>query len=385
MFHRSLNIPNDRSCFLFGARGTGKSTLLRETLPPTATRTYNLLEADTEDRLARDPRAFEREILALPPEIRHVVVDEVQKVPRLLDAVHNLMETHRVPQRFVMTGSSARKLKAGGADLLAGRASLRHLFPLTSQELGTTFDLEQALRFGSLPQVWNYTKTDDRNDFLRAYAHAYLREEIRAEQVVRNLEPFRRFLEVAAQGNGKILNHARIARDVGSDPKTIQAWYGVLEDTLLGFHLDAFGGSVRKQLRQAPKFYLFDLGATRAMAHLLNIPPAPGSSYYGELFEQFVICELQARNAYEQLDWRFSYLMTKAGLEVDLVIRRPGRPLALLDIKSTSQVREDHVAGLSTFQKDFPDAEFYVLSRDPTPKRFGRIHALPWEIGISVV
>lgn len=312
-----------------------------------------------------------------------MVVDEIQKVPRLLEAVHNLIETHRVPQQFVMTGSSARKLKSGGANLLAGRASLRHLFPLTSRELETAFDLDQALRFGSLPQAWNYAKAEDRNDYLRAYAHAYLREEIRAEQVVRNLEPFRRFLEVAAQGSGKILNHARIARDVGSDPKTIQAWYCVLEDTFLGFHVDAFDSSVRKQLRQAPKFYLFDLGATRAMAHLLNVPPTPGSSYYGELFEQLVVCELRARNAYEQLDWRFSYLRTKAGLEVDLVIQRPGRPLALVEIKSTSEVRGDHVAALSTFQKDFPGADFFVLSRDPNPKRFGSIRALPWETGIA--
>jgi predicted AAA+ superfamily ATPase len=220
---------------------------------------------------------------------------------------------------------------------------------------------------------------------LRAYAHGYLREEIRAEQVVRNLEPFRRFLEVAAQGSGKILNYARIARDVGSDPKTIQAWYGVLEDTLLGFHLDAFSSSVRKQLRQAPKFYLFDPGATRAMAHLLNVPPTPGTSYYGEVFEQLVVCECQARNAYEQLDWRFSYLLTKAGQEIDLVIQRPGKPLALVEIKSTQQVREDHVASLRAFLADFPEAEFYLLSRDPHPQSFGRIQALPWDKGIQAL
>lgn len=223
MFHRLLNLPNDKSCFLFGARGTGKSTLLRATLPSASTLVFNLLEASTEDRLARDPSALEREVLALPPTVTHVVVDEVQKLPRLLDAVHNLIETHRVPQRFVLTGSSARKLKAGGANLLAGRASLRHLFPLQRRELGDAYDEDRALRFGGLPAVWNATTDEDRADFLRAYAHGYLREEIQAEQIVRNLDPFRRFLEVAAQNDGKILNHARIAREVGSDPKTIQA------------------------------------------------------------------------------------------------------------------------------------------------------------------
>lgn len=385
MFQRSLKLPKDRSCFLFGACGTGKSTLLREILPEGGTHLINLLEVDTEDRLARDPRTLEREVLALPGTVTHVVLDEVQKVPRLLDVVHNLIETHRVPQRFVMTGSSARKLKAGGANLLAGRASLRNLFPLTRQELGEAFDLDRALRFGGLPQVWNLEHDEARSDFLRAYAHAYLREEIRAEQVVRNLEPFRRFLEVAAQGSGKILNHARIARDVGSDPKTIQAWYGVLEDTLLGFHVDGFSGSVRKQLRQAPKFYLFDLGAARAMAHLLNVPPTPGTSYYGECFEHLVVCELHARNAYEQLDWRFSYLMTKAGLEIDLVLQRPGRPLALVEIKSTHQVREEHASALTAFMEDFPDADGFLLSRDPRPQRFGRIQALPWDEGVLAI
>ena len=385
MFHRSLNLPLHRSCFLFGARGTGKSTLLRATLASASTHTLNLLEADTEDRLVRDPGAFEREVLALPATVTHVVVDEVQKIPRLLDAVHNLIETHRVSQRFVLTGSSARKLRAGGANLLAGRAGLRHLFPLTRAELGPDFDLDRALRFGGLPEVWNLESDQDRGDYLRAYAHAYLREEIRAEQIVRNLEPFRRFLEIAAQGSGKILNYASIARDVGADLKTIQAWFAVLEDTLLGFHLDGFSTSVRKQLRQAPKFYLFDGGAARAMGHLLTVPPVPGTSYYGDLFEQLVIRELHARSEYEQLDWRLSYLLTKAGQEIDLVIQRPGRPMALVEIKSTDRVRAEHCATLQAFQGDFPDADLYLLSRDPTPQRFGRIQALPWEAGVTVI
>lgn len=382
MFQRLLNFPSDRSCFLFGARGTGKSTLLRATLPQASTVVFNLLEADTEDRLARDARALEREVLALPRAITHVVVDEVQKLPRLLDAVHNLMETHRVPQRFVLTGSSARKLKAGGANLLAGRASLRHLFPLQCRELGDAYDEDRALRFGGLPTIWNAASDDERGDFLRAYTHGYLREEIQAEQVVRNLDPFRRFLEVAAQNSGKILNHAHIAREVGSDPKTVQAWYQVLEDTLLGFHVDGFHPSVRKQLRQAPKFYLFDTGVTRALSRMLQVPPHPGTSYFGELFESMVMTEFFARNAYEQLDWRFSYLLTKAGREIDLVLQRPGRPLALVEIKSTDQVREDHAAALRALLPDFPDAEAFLLSRDPRPQLMGPILALPWQEGI---
>lgn len=367
---------------LFGARGTGKSTLLSMALTPGTTKVFNLLEPDTEDRLARDPRSMEREILALPPSITHVVVDEVQKLPRLLDVVHNLMETHRVRQRFFLTGSSARKLKAGGANLLAGRAALRHLFPLQRRELGEAYDEDRALRFGGLPAIWNAPTDSERGDFLRAYAHGYLREEIQAEQLVRNLDPFRRFLEVAAQNSGKILNHARIAREVGSDPKTIQAWYSVLEDTLLGFHVDGYHPSVRKQLRQAPKFYLFDTGVIRALSRMLKVPPVPGTSYFGDLFENQVISELYARNAYEQLDWQLTYLRTKAGREVDLVILRPGRPLALVEIKSTDQVREDHAVALKAFLFDFPGADAFLLSRDPRPQRLGPVLALPWQDGL---
>lgn len=385
MFQRSFRPPAQRSFFLFGARGTGKSTLLGAVLPREESRVFNLLDPDTEERLARDPGSFQREVLALDPSIRWVVVDEVQKLPRLLDGVHNLMETHRVPQRFALTGSSVRKLKAGGANLLAGRASLRHLFPLTRHELGQTFDLDRALRFGGLPTVWNAESDETRADYLRAYAQLYLKEEIRAEQLVRRVETFRRFIEVAAQASGKVLNHAAIARDVGAESKTIQAWYEVLEDTLLGFHVEAYHPSVRRQLRQAPKFYLFDTGVARAMGHLLQVPAHPGTSYYGELFEHRVVQELHARNAYEQLDWRFSYLQTKAGVEIDLVIQRPGRPLALVEIKSTEEIREDHARALLGFETDFPEADLFLLSRDPRPQRMGRVRALPWEAGIGEI
>ena len=252
MFHQLINIPKNRSCFLFGARGTGKSTLLREAFPPGTTRIYNLLEAETEDRLSRDPQVLEREVLALTPETTHVVLDEVQKVPRLLNAVHNLIETHRVPQTFILTGSITRKLKSGSTNLLAGRASLRHLFPLSLRELGTRSTWTGPWSSGACRKSGTCHTDEDRGGLLRAYAHGYLREEIRAEQVVRRLDPFRRFLEVAAQDSGKILNHTRIARDTGSDPKTVQAWYGVLEDTLMGFLVDGYHSSVRKQLARRP-------------------------------------------------------------------------------------------------------------------------------------
>ena len=198
------------------------------------------------------------------------------------------------------------------------------------------------------------------------------------EQLVRKLDPFRRFLEVAAQQSGKIINANKISRDVGADPKTVQTYFQILEDTLLGFHVDAYHTSVRRRLRQAPKFYFVDNGISRSLARMLNVVPMVSTSYFGELFESFLVSAFNARDSYLQNDYRLSYLESHGVAEVDLVIERPGRPLALVEIKSTDAVREDHCNGLRHFEKDFPDADFFCISRDPREKRFGRIKAIPW-------
>lgn len=273
MFHRSVKIPKSRSFFLFGARGTGKSTLIRSQFAPDTSLLINLLDLDQEEQFSRDPMALERQVLAVSPKITHVVIDEIQKIPKLLDVVHHLMETHKVPQSFILTGSSTRKLKAGSANLLAGRAALRNLFPLLREELGSVFEIEVALRWGTLPKVWNTRDEEERRDILRSYAQLYVKEEVWAEQLVRQLDPFRRFLEIAALNSGKIVNYSNIARDVGVDIKTVQSWYSVVEDTLLGFYLDSFHTSARKQLLLSPKFYFFDTGVARALAQMLNVVP----------------------------------------------------------------------------------------------------------------
>jgi predicted AAA+ superfamily ATPase len=324
-------------------------------------------------------------VLALPAATTHVVLDEIQKLPALLDIVHNLIETFKVPQIFILTGSSARKLKAGGANLLAGRAAVRTLFPLTHEELSSAFDLQTALTWGNLPAVWNTTDADERADFLRAYATTYLKEEIWGEHIIRNLPPFRRFLEVASLQSGKIINYSKIARDVGVDVKTVQSWYEVLQDTLIGFYLDAYHSSVRKQLRQAPKFYFFDTGVTRALALMLTVKPAAQTSYYGELFEQFVVTQLRSRCVYRNLDYKLSYMMTKSQLEIDVVVERPGKSLAMIEIKSTTSLSDDDFKTLEHFTGEFEDAEFYIWSRDPVSQKRGRIHALEWHLGIDTL
>lgn len=382
MFHRITLVPKDKHCFLFGARGTGKSTLLEHQFTLEQVLWINLLDPEIEQTYALDPSRLLREVLALPPSITHVILDEIQKIPKLLDVVHLLIEKHRIPQYFILTGSSARKLKAGGANLLAGRAIVRHLFPLLEEELAGALDIESIIRWGTLPRVVN-SRPEERDDDLRAYALTYLKEEVMVEQLVRNLDPFRKFLQVAAQVSGKIVNFANISRDVGVDAKTIHAYFSILEDTWLGFYLENWHTSVRKRLRQAPKFYFFDVGVVRALAQHLRIIPVSSTSYFGELFEQHVIREIAHRNISLSLDIQLGYIRTDRDVEIDLVLQRPGQPLALIEIKSTTRVTEEDTRALNLFLDDFPDAEFYLLSRDPIQQKFGRISALPWNIGVQ--
>lgn len=384
MFHRIIKIPKNKHCFLFGARGTGKSTLLSQCFSSEQSFWINLLDPDVENTYALESSRLVREVLALDHAITHVIIDEIQKVPKLLDVVHLLIENHQVPQYFILTGSSARKLKAGGANLLAGRAIVRYLFPLLEVELKQTqaVDIESVLRWGTLPRIIN-SDPEERDDDLRAYALTYLKEEVMVEQLVRKLDPFRKFLQVAAQTNGKIVNFSNIAKDVGVDTKTIQSYFSILEDTLIGFYLENWHTSVRKQLIQAPKFYLFDVGVARALAQHLRIIPTPKTSYFGELFEQHVIGEIVHLNASLHLDFQLGYIRTNRDVEIDLVIQRPGKPLALIEIKSTHQIREEDAHALKLFLNDFPEAEFYLLSRDPIPQALGKIQMLPWFSGIE--
>ena len=202
---------------------------------------------------------------------------------------------------------------------------------------------------------------------------------------MRKLEPFRRFLEVSAQSNGKEINAANIARDVGADAKTVQSYFQILEDTLVGLQLDAFETSVRRRVRRAPKFYFFDNGVARALGRLLRVRLHEGTSAYGEAFEAFVINEVHRRVHYERLDYRMTYMRTPGGVEVDLVLERPGRPLLLIEVKSTTLVREDHAARLNAIAKDFSSTEALLVSRDPQSKSYGKVTCLPWADAIAAV
>jgi predicted AAA+ superfamily ATPase len=381
MVHRTLTPSKSNSYFLFGARGTGKTTLLHQLFAPESSLFIDLLNAAEEDIFARNASELENRVLGLPPEIAWVVLDEIQRVPRLLDTVHRLIES--TTRRFVLTGSSGRKLARGASNLLAGRAFVYRLYPFTSQELGDGFDLSEALAWGTLPGVLKYSSPEDKLRFLQAYAFTYLKEEIVAEQIVRKLDPFRRFLEIAAQSNGRIINFSKIAEDTRVDDKTVQSYFSILEDTLIGTLLQPYHASVRKRQRANPKFYFFDTGVKRALERTLGVPLQEGTYAYGEAFEHFIILELMRMSSYHNNDWEFSYLRTNGDAEIDLIIDRPGMPTALVEIKSTSAIAERDCATLNRFAPDIPRCEAFCLSRDPHAKKIGEVWCLPWQEGLQ--
>lgn len=380
MFKRLIKLPKNNSFFLFGPRGTGKTTLLENYLNPSQTIKIDLLDPDFEYRLSLRPSELSDIIKAASKNIKWVFIDEIQKIPKLLDIVHR--ETERGYLNFALTGSSARKLKRGAANLLAGRAFVYHLFPLTHREIGDNFHLRQALEFGTLPKLFRLPDTE-KKDFLRAYTNTYIKEEIKEEQIVRKLDPFRRFLEIAAQTNGEIVNYTNISRDVGADPKTVQSYFEILEDTLTGFLLDPFHLSVRKRQRCNPKFYFFDPGVKRALERTLTVELLPQTYAFGKAFEHFIIAEIIRLNSYLKKDYRFSYLRTKDNAEVDLIIERPGMPTALVEIKSAEKIKEQHIINLKRFGKDFEKCELFILSLDRVIKKINGVNVLHWIKGIE--
>lgn len=380
---RLLAIAKHHTLLLFGARGVGKSALLEVIFNFKESLYINLLDPIEEARLARNPNELIELVSAMSAESTHVIIDEVQKVPKLLDVVHLLLENKKTDKLFILTGSSARKLKANGVNLLAGRAFVYHLYPFSYIELGAQFNLEQALMWGMLPKLFTLKANRDKEKFLQSYALVYLKEEVWGEHLIRKLEPFRRFLEVAAQSNGKIINYSNIARDVGVDDKSVANYFSILEDTLLGFMLEPFQHSFRKRLKLSPKFYFIDVGITRALARMLTLEPVISTSYYGDLFEQFIVVECIKLASYYKSEYRFSYLMTESNVEIDLVIERPGKKLLLIEIKSSDSVRREDLSSLNMIANDMGNCEAICFSCEPRKKKIGDIMVYPWMEGIQ--
>jgi len=343
MYTRHLDLP-DHSFFLFGPRGTGKTTWLKQRIPGAVW--FDLLRVHTLLALSRRPESFRHQVEA-SPRGTWVVVDEVQRLPSLLNEVHALIADHGRRYRFALSGSSARKLKRLDVNLLAGRAINRQFFPLTAAERGYQFDVEQVLRFGMLPQI--VTEPDYAIEALDAYVSNYIREEIQQEALVRNLESFARFLEVAALMNGQVVNVAGIARDAAVARPTVQGYFAALIDTLVGFWLPAWRRRAKVKEVGSPKFYLFDPGVARALAGRLR-EPLDGLER-GFLLETWVLHELRAAIAIRNVGGQLHYWRTPSGSEVDFIWTRGSRAVGI-EVKAASTWRREHGAALKLLMAD---------------------------------
>ena len=337
--------------FLFGARQVGKSTLLKERFPDATF--YDLLKSDLRRRLKRNPEAF-REALSSQPEGTLVIVDEIQKIPDLLDEVHWLMVEKKL--RFILSGSSARKLKRSGANTLGGRAQPRTLFPLVWPEV-TDFEIDKAVQNGMIPRHYMASNVADR---IEGYVDVYLKEEIQEEALVQNIDAFERFMEVAAISDGEMINYENIAADCGIAAKTVKAYFQILKDTLIGFEIPAYRKVIKRRLVQAPRFYYFDVGLTNYLLGRNSLKR--GTTDYGHAFEHYIIQEIIAYHGYSRSRETISYWHTYTGIEVDMVI---GDAKVAIEIKSCEEVKTRHKAGLKSFKEEHPDARLILVSLDP--------------------
>jgi predicted AAA+ superfamily ATPase len=384
MVNRIEKLSKNKHLFVFGARGTGKTTLLESLFKTDHVLWINLLTETDEIRFGKHPDELSKVLQSNSYD--YVIIDEIQKYPKLLDIVHLEIENKKSKKTpfFILTGSSARKLKRNGANMLGGRAITFNLYPLTHIELGDKFNIQNQLQYGSLPMLLKYEKNSDKEDFLKSYVQNYLKEEVLIEQLVRQVEPFKDFLEVAAQMNGEPINYSKISRDVNTSDQTIKTFFQILEDTLVGFHLKSFHRSIRKQQKESPKFYFFDTGVVRALNRKLKLPLEPRTSDFGNAFEHFIILEIYRLCNYHKNDYRLSYIRSKDDVEVDIVIERPGKPDLLVEIKSTIQVDAADVKSMASYQKDWDQScEAILLSLDPFQKEFQNVKCFFWQDGIK--
>lgn len=359
MYERIFDIEKqlDEAMFLFGARQVGKSTLLQRRFGDAVY--YDLLLPGIRKSFKRNPELF-KDALSSKPAGTLVIVDEIQKAPELLDLVHWLMVNNGL--RFILSGSSARKLKKSGANTLGGRAQPRILYPLVWPEV-TDFNIDKAVQNGMIPRHY---LADDATDRLEAYVDVYIKEEILEEAAVQDIDAFERFMEVAAISDGEMLNYSNIAADCGVSAKTVKSYYQILYDTMLGYEIQAYRKVIKRQIVQAPKFYYFDVGLSNYLMGRHNIKR--GSDDYGHAFEHFVMQEIIAYKGYNRRKEEVSYWHTYNGQEVDAVI---GDAKVAIEIKSCEQIKTKHKAGLKAFKDEHPDCRLILVSLDPITRVSG--------------
>ena len=364
MYERIYHLDKDldESIFLLGARQTGKSTILRKQLSGCVY--IDLLDTSVKARFRKRPGLL-YEILKDKPEGTVVVIDEIPEVPELLNEVHRLMTEFN--HRFVLCGSSARKLRRKGYNTLGGRALPCYFYPLVSAEI-PDFDLDHALLYGMIPPHYTAKNASRR---LSAYIDVYLKEEIKEESLVRNLDAFQRFLEVAALTDGEMVNNNNIAQDCGVSSATVASYFNILEDTLIGYQIPAYRKVMKRRLVQAPRFYYFDVGVANHLLHRKEL--TRGTPEYGHAFEHFVIQELKAYLGYTHSEERLTYWRTYSGIEVDAVI---GDAKVAIEIKSVEEVQQRHLKGLKVFGEEHPQCRRIIVTLDPFNRTIDEIECI---------
>lgn len=368
MFKRKQNFigAENETVFLWGARQTGKSTLLKKMYPGSLH--FDLLMTHVFGRLQRDPSQLREIVLTTSTDIP-VIIDEIQKIPELLDEVHWLIENKHY--RFILSGSSPRKIVRAKANLLGGRALRYELFPLVSDEI-PDFNLITALNNGMLPR--HYLASNPAK-MISGYIGNYLKDEIMAEARIRNISGFSRFLEVAAFSNGEMVNYANIASECGVSAPTIKEYFQILEDTMTGRFLPSFQKRPKRRVILAPKFYYFDIGIVN---HLLKRGKIEsGSEAFGNAFEHFIYQELYAHSHYSGIEYPLYYWRTASQIEIDFVL---GTNEVALEVKSTSNANPRHAKGLIAFSEEYKVKKSILITNDPFPRQMGSILVLPWKI-----
>ncbi len=378
MFTRKLQmtLPEKQSAFLWGARQTGKSSYLKKHFKESIY--YDLLDTHETIRLTKAPHLLREEILSLPKAQlkKPIIIDEVQKVPDLLNEVHWLIEN--ADAQFILCGSSARKLKTQSTNLLGGRAWKYHFYPLLYPEI-PEFDLLKALQNGLIPNHYLAEKKHINNHF-ESYVDIYLTDEIRNEGLVRNLAGFARFLDVAGLCNGEMINANNIARDCGIDRVTVQSYYQILIDTLLGYNVYPYAKKIKRDIITAtPKFYLFDVGVANYIAKQ-EVSALKGIAA-GKSFEHYIFMELMAYINFNRKRSEIRYWRTKTGLEVDFIL---GEAATAIEVKISEQVHQQDLKGLIAFCEENPKTQAIVVSQDKRPRLLQvtdniAINILPWQ------
>ena len=369
MYNRILKLPLEgkASIFLFGPRATGKTSWIKTHLPDSLY--IDLLNFSTYNSLSAHPDRLEN---LIPKEYEHwVVLDEVQRVPQLLNEVHRLIESRKI--RFLLTGSSARSLRRGGVNLLAGRALTYHMHPLVIQELENNFNISHALKHGLLPAVIDHA---DPQKYMESYVQTYVREEVLQEGLTRNIGTFSRFLETASFSQGSVLNFSEIARELSLNRLMVADYFQILEDLLLATRIDVFTHRAKRKMVAHQKFYFFDTGVFKVLRPSGPLDTKEESD--GAALETLFFQSLSAINDYFNLGYKIYFWRTSSGAEVDFVIYGP-RGLHAFEIKRSSQVTNKALRGLKTFKQDYPEANLHLLYLGKHKEYHGDIDATPFE------